>query len=179
AAQSKLHGDRVRSGCVSPPAQVSDRQPQAPPFLIHAGKRNELASGGQLSRDTLLQLQHPAAARRRTAPPERAGRMDIELRTPLCQRLIDGRDREMTGAPVKVGQVTRLEPLPTPVGDALRELGVEDETTGRREYEAAFGRPERTKVLSDPLQVGSAPAEALRSEVIRHATRLDGGEAAR
>src|SRR6185437_2641536 len=95
------------------------------------------------------------------------------------ERLIDRRHGEMTGASVEVGEIAWQEVLPTSITDAPGQHGVEDEAASRRKNEAPLHRREPAHVLAHTLQVGAAPAEALRPEVIGHAARLNCGEAAR
>src|SRR6185437_7767394 len=97
---------RMRRACLTPPAEVADREPEAPPFLVHAGSSDELTCSTQARRNALLERHHSAAARRLTPSPEGSGGMDVESCESPLQRLIDRIDSKMAGTPVEVGEIT-------------------------------------------------------------------------
>src|SRR5487761_763612 len=104
--------------------------------------------------------------------------MDVEPPAPLRERLIGRLDPEMTGPPVEVGEITRLQALPTAVNDAHGQHGIEYETARRRQDESARRRPQRPQILAHALEVAPVPSEALRAEIVRYPAPLDGGETA-
>jgi hypothetical protein len=89
---------------------------------------------------------------------------------PLPTGLVHG---ENTAAAVEVGEVPGQHRPPAARCDALGEHGVEHQAACGGQHEAALGAPQAGRRSRRPLEVGAITAEALRSEVIRHAAARD------